>query len=189
VEEQRKLIFFALSDYTRFNETNLHAHYNLPDGLWQQHASKSNALIYPNAQLVSPSTRYAQEEPGPRKLVNNKPGELAVLHSHTLGKLPPPPSTQAQPATASELVLRLRWANLGYLYHWGSKSYDFSKPTYPVPELIRLLSEQVVQEIDWSDVWSDSHAWIDGEAEWQSWGSQFCKCILSFLLSPPSTCN
>lgn len=164
----------SLLDFARLNVTNLHAHYEIPaQGLWSLHESGDGTLIPPKAQSAERDPRCAHEPSGPRKLVNNDPGELSVCSDVAL-KLPPAPSTNAHPTSASDLVSRLRWANLGYIYHWGSKSYDFSKATIPVPSMVQNVCKRIVQQIDWHDVWKDEKEWANGHSEWASWSSNYC---------------
>jgi len=91
-------------------------------------------------------------------------------------KLPPPPSPSSRPAKASELLSRLRWANLGYSYHWGTKSYDLTKLSSPFPKAIAEICQSVVATIDWEDVWrgnDESFNWDGDMPEWPRWRDSY----------------
>jgi len=91
-------------------------------------------------------------------------------------KLEPLPSISAKPSSATELLTRLRWANLGYLYHWGTKSYDFSKPSPPLPAGLRRLCKDFVAGIDWTDVWDGYNKDDMGGlscTDWDDWNKTF----------------
>ncbi|KZT33028.1 hypothetical protein SISSUDRAFT_993502 [Sistotremastrum suecicum HHB10207 ss-3] len=173
-QEQQDLIQTALSDVARHSETNLHTHYDIPPrGLWDIRIdpASSKQLIPP--KVVTEEADFASEPQGPRRLVDNPPvnvTNLAIINS--VPKAPAPPSPGTSPSTASELLERLRWANLGYFYHWGTKSYDLRKTLIPIPERIQSTCKNVVQSINWHAVWWNKDqisGWDNETPDWQDW--------------------
>ena len=86
----------------------------------------------------------------------------------------PAPSIHAQPLSATELIPRLRWANIGWFYHWGTKLYDFTREVQPVGEPFRRICIEVVHSISWHDVFGGSDVeslggWGDDGPDWQAW--------------------
>jgi alkylated DNA repair protein alkB family protein 1 len=151
-EKQRDLVRWALRDHARPpNETNLDTHYLLPaSGLWSAATNESSrsTLISPRATAISSSTSTSTSpaQPSRRTLVSNdaaSPETFAVLLATP--KLPAPPSTSLAPIPAFELVKKLRWANIGWYYHWGTKQYDFSRVKVPVDEQVAWLCKEAVR--------------------------------------------
>jgi alkylated DNA repair protein alkB homolog 1 len=176
-EEQRKLIRWSVQDQARFpNPTNLDAHYVLPEeGLWNTHLRlkerpNPDALIQTRA--MSEADQPLRSEPsGPRKLVDNTPA--APWNFESLSAIPKPPapiSTTVRPSTPSSLMYKLRWANIGWYYHWGSKQYDFTKGKGEIDELIRGICKRVVSMVDWDAVFGshqDHEEWVGDD--WRTW--------------------
>ena len=140
--EQRNLIRWSLKDHARFpNETNLDTHYVIPEeGLWniyqhsQQHRTEVED-IQPRASSSAQSSA-ATDTPGPRQLISNEPaGTSNYLALANEPKLPAAPSTTVKSASAASLIPKLRWANIGWFYHWGTKHYDFTRGKIEVSEV------------------------------------------------------
>jgi hypothetical protein len=180
-EKQRDLVRWALRDHARPpNETNLDTHYLLPaSGLWSAATNESSrsTLISPRATATSTSTSTSSSstQPSRRTLVSNDPASpetFAVLLATP--KLPAPPSTSLSPMPAFELVKKLRWANIGWYYHWGTKQYDFSQAKVPVDEHVAWLCKEVARGIDWEDVFDGSEGpWPDGDGGWKEWDDEY----------------
>lgn len=173
-DRQRELVCWALSEHARApNETNLDAHYALPpNGLWNARVHDPSLVIYPKL----PAEGAHVEPEGPRQLINNTPASIDTLDVlNALPKPPPTPSPNAKPASAFSLLPKLRWANIGYSYHWGSKSYDFSRGDGVFPEQIGRLCRQAVASVDWSQVWDgiDVNGWGDAGPDWQTWARDY----------------
>jgi alkylated DNA repair protein alkB family protein 1 len=174
-DTQRDLIRWSLGEHARHpTETNLDAHYFLPPpGLWTTYLHSPEAIIQPRAPSMSASS--VQDPPGPRHLVSNTPASpttFSILNSTP--KPPPTSSAHAQPLSAAELLPRLRWANIGWSYHWGAKQYDFAREVQPVGDPFRKVCVEVVRSICWHDVFGLPHAeslddWGDGGPDWRSW--------------------
>jgi len=186
-DEQRRLVRWALCDQARHpNETNLDAHYVLPEaGLWNrylgvQHNVHEDDIVEPRASSSSKPSETVAEPAGPRKLISNEPASkqnYAILSASP--KLPPAPSTSAQPVHISELVPKLRWANIGWSYHWGTKQYDFTKGKAVISDEIRDVCKRAVRSMRWEDVFGDESAsipnedWGDEGPDWSSWDDTY----------------
>ena len=171
-ETQRDLIRWSLRDHARCpNETNLDTHYILPhSGLWSTYLSSPETVVQPR----HPSSTTLPNSPGPRRLVSNTPASPATLSLITSSPKPSsPPSEHAQPIGTAQLVSRLRWANIGWSYHWGTKQYDFARGVRPVGEPFRRVCTQVVRGIRWQEVFGDAateslDGW-EGASDWRAW--------------------
>ncbi|KAI0328128.1 hypothetical protein GY45DRAFT_1255714 [Cubamyces sp. BRFM 1775] len=187
--EQRRLIRWALSEQARHpNETNLDTHYVLPpDGLWNQYmrvrkGESEDVEILPRAALQShaqpppePTEHANGEVPGPRKLISNEPASpenFAKLA--TTPKPPAPPSASLHPVLTSALVPRLRWANVGWYYHWGTKQYDFTRGPGEIAGMVRKVCKGVVKRIPWERVFcgregDEGMDWGPSGPDWMDW--------------------
>jgi alkylated DNA repair protein alkB family protein 1 len=188
--DQKRLVRWALCDQARENETNLDAHYILPEeGLWNtyiksQKCSSEDVLIQPRA-LTSPA-QATPELPGPRKLVANTPASPETFQNLSASPKPPPsPSPTVLPSSCSALIRKLRWANVGWSYHWGTKQYDFAKGNGTVSPEIRNICRNAVELVDWDEIFGDSSdldaEWGAGGPDWQTWTETYGDMIC-FLL-------
>ncbi|KZT24117.1 hypothetical protein NEOLEDRAFT_1163471 [Neolentinus lepideus HHB14362 ss-1] len=180
-QEQRDLIQWSLRDHARNpNETNLDTHYIVPqDGIWNafirsQQPDGEDEMIHPQASSSSPPESCEALQPGPRKLISNDPASPDNFQTiATSPKVPAPPSNTVSPAPASALVHKLRWANIGWSYHWGSKQYDFSKEKVEVDPTLRGLCRRIVKSIEWTDVFRGGEAteadWGPEGPDWMHW--------------------
>ncbi|KAH9955609.1 hypothetical protein BC827DRAFT_1141187 [Russula dissimulans] len=174
-DTQRELIRWSLCQHARHpNETNLDTHYSLPAcGLWSTHLHSPETIILP--RLSSSPTPPPPDSSGPRQLISNTPASPAAFSLiKDTPKPPPAPSTHARPLTAAELLPRLRWANIGWSYHWGTKQYDFAREVQPVGEPFRKICTEVVRSIRWHDVFGCPDAesldgWGDDDPHWRAW--------------------
>lgn len=181
-EGQRRLVRWALCEQARHpNETNLDTHYVLPEvGVWNKYLDVLRELcedeyIQPRASL-HPNTSEPQvaEPPGPRRLISNEPaskGNYETLSS-TL-KPPAAPSSSTQPIRVSALVPKLRWANIGWSYHWGTKQYDFCKGKGTISQEVRSVCKRAVRAVRWDRVFEDDKSsdgdWGEDGPDWDSW--------------------
>jgi len=184
--DQRKLVRWALDDHARSpNETNLDTHYIIPeDGIWkkhlrsQKHSENRNADIQPRISTVLPNatSHSSQSDFGPRQLISNEaasPNNYVQLVSAP--KPPSSPSLTVKPASATELVPKLRWANIGWYYHWGIKQYDFSRGKITVNETIKTICQEVVSNIRWDEVFDGTGregSWGE-DLDWTSWDKTY----------------
>ncbi|KXN82063.1 Alpha-ketoglutarate-dependent dioxygenase alkB [Leucoagaricus sp. SymC.cos] len=173
-EQQRRLIRYALADHAKYpNDTNLDIHYVVPpEGVWNAHLK---SLSDPDsAKLILPKAFQESTEPepkGPRQLTNNMPGSADTISMiNSTPKLPPPSSATAQPILPSALLPKLRWANIGWFYHWGTKQYDFTKGKGPIDPDLREICRNAVAAVDWNAVYDGTESqWRDGQPEWRHW--------------------
>lgn len=200
-DEQRRLVRWALRDHARTpNETNLDTHYLLPrDGLWSQYlrvrkGECEDTNILPRASQVpseagqdglpSSSTTTEAEPPGPRKLITNEPATPDNYQTLVdTPKLPAPPSQSLRPVPVSSLVPKLRWANIGWYYHWGTKQYDFSRGPGEIASLVRGICKSAVERIPWKGVFGDSPDsemdWGPAGPDWPEWKETYGKRVAS----------
>ena len=172
---------WALCDQARHpNETNLDTHYHLPEeGLWNKYVRArqnvfEDAYIEPRACASS----VADAPSGPRTLVSNEPASKDNYGAFLASPKPPPaPSTSAHPMRPAELVPKLRWANIGWSYHWGSKQYDFSKGRGTIDERIQSVCKDAVGRVPWDEVFGDDQSaaqdWGDDGPDWRAWGDTY----------------
>ncbi|RDX52669.1 hypothetical protein OH76DRAFT_1399912 [Lentinus brumalis] len=189
-DEQRRLVRWALRDHARSpNETNLDTHYVLPrQGLWNDYlrvrkGEMQDVEVIPRAVLQTPTPataeatpEYTQTQavpPGPRQLISNEPAspdnyaELARTP-----KLPAPPSQTLRPVPTSSLISKLRWANIGWYYHWGTKQYDFTRGPGEIAGLVRRVCKRAVEQIPWARVFAGGEGedgWGNGGPDWMHW--------------------
>ena len=129
--------------------------------------------------------------PGPRQLISNTPVEASnFLKLSKEPKPPAAPSASIKPSTASDLLPKLRWANIGWFYHWGTKQYDFTRPKVDIEEPVRSLCKEVIRSISWRDVYPSNHmdGWDVNEPHWKEWEntygskSSFIQCRVRSLM-------
>lgn len=176
-KEQRDLVRWSLQEHSHTpNETNLDIHYVLPaEGLWNKSVQDGTALVYPRP--IEGDTLYLKSESGPRQLINNTPANMNNFESMNHASKPPPLPSATEPFTCSDLLPRLRWANIGWFYHWGTKQYDFTKGKIPVHDAIRTVCKGAVRSIEWKDVFaSDTSDWGPDGPDWMDWHEKYGTC-------------
>ena len=177
-QDQRRLTKWALADHARPpNDTNLDTHYVVPpEGLWNAAQRSDPVIVQPRAQIEGV---VANERIGPRQLIENEaasPDNFEELV--TKPKPPAPPSASAQPALASALVPKLRWANIGWYYHWGTKQYDFTKGKVAVDPFLRDVCKQAVRSVPWDKVYGrEDSGWGDHGPDWHTWEETYGKSV------------
>ena len=174
-DKQRSLVRWSLSRHARKpNDTNLDVHYVLPEaGLWNSWLEarkdpQKDVLVQPRASGSQP---VENPPSGPRQLVNNEPASPESFQAiSTTPKPPAAPSPTVQPTPLSSLVHKMRWANIGWFYHWGTKQYDFTKGSGTIDEELRSVCNDAVQAVDWEKVHGSSTAdWGPKDPDWQTW--------------------
>ncbi|KAJ7709988.1 hypothetical protein B0H17DRAFT_1030105 [Mycena rosella] len=179
--KQRELVQWSLVDHARHpNETNLDIHYILPEeGLWNvveraRGDTSQDVYVQPRA---STSELSATEEPsGPRQLVNNTPATPDNFSALSATPKPPSaPSTTVPPLPASALICKLRWANIGWYYHWGTKQYDFTKGKGKIDSVLADVCRDAVNAVDWDQVYGpdDMSDWGESGPEWKTWSTDY----------------
>ncbi|KAJ3520201.1 hypothetical protein NM688_g9197 [Phlebia brevispora] len=181
-DDQRTLVRVSLRDQAKHpNETNLDTHYMLPEeGLWNaylkaRHDGTSEESIPPRAATSDDQSHYIVAEPGPRKLISNEAASKENYATIAAAPaLPYAPSLNAKPMSPTTLVPKLRWANIGWYYHWGSKQYDFTRGKIEVNHAYRDVCRRAVQAVPWSQVFSqdDLTDWGD-EPDWTTWRDSY----------------
>ena len=192
--QQRDLVHWSLSEHSKWpNETNLDTHYDIPqDGIWTMHTQSTGSVrdrdlaprILPKVLSNSPPPTSVVSEPvGPRQLIQNIPAS-PENYDQLLNEPKPSaaPSTTVSPASATELLPKLRWANIGWFYHWGTKQYDFSRGKVAVGEIVRRVCRGVVEAVVWEDVFRGG-LWGEGEEEWRTWSTTYGMFYLTVMSS------
>jgi len=68
----------------------------------------------------------------------------------------------------------MRWANIGWFYHWGTKQYDFTKGRGVIDSELRSVCDEAVRSVDWEKVHGSSSAdWGPSGPDWQTWGQTY----------------
>lgn len=177
----------SLRDHARHpNETNLDTHYILPpQGLWNAYLKARQGAdqaetIQPRTSVSPTPSAHIVAEPGPRKLVSNEPASKENYATiATAPTLPYAPSPNARPMSPASLVPKLRWANIGWYYHWGNKQYDFTRGKIVVNAVYRDVCKRAVQAVPWDTVFANQEAseedWGD-EPNWTTWSDSYGKC-------------
>ncbi|KAH0827006.1 hypothetical protein J3R83DRAFT_4673 [Lanmaoa asiatica] len=176
-QDQRRLVRWSLRDHARRpNETNLDTHYVLPpEGVWNAHLQSRTStgtespLIRTRASFDCKSLSRSPSS-GPRQLISNDPASVDNFSSlQSLQKPPSEPSTTVSDCPPSDLVSKLRWANIGWSYHWGSKQYDFSRGKGEIDPFLRDLCKRAVGTVRWEEVFDgdDLDGW--GNDDWRTW--------------------
>lgn len=116
--------------------------------------------------------------PGPRQLIDNVAAEPSIFSDLTTEPKPSAaPSPALTSASASELLPKLRWANIGWFYHWGTKQYDFNRPKVEIGECIRMLCTGVVQSLPWADIFKfpedNERRSLVHRPEWMDWENTY----------------
>ena len=178
-QKQRDLVRWSLKDHARHpNETNLDTHYILPEeGLWNAHLrSTEPRLDVPDVQPKASApdidlSAFMPSVAGPRQMISNVAASKDNVGSLTLNAAAQPPMAPS-PTTAatspSKLLPKLRWANIGWFYHWGTKQYDFTRGKIDVAPGIKSLCQSIVRGVDWKRVFGDLHLESDAE-DWKTW--------------------
>lgn len=187
-QKQKDLIYWSLTQHARQpNETNLDAHYVVPEaGLWNAYLKarkdpKQNIRVQPKA---STSKEISQFHTGPRELINNTPASPESFEViYKTPKLPASPSPTIQPSPITSLIFKLRWANIGWYYHWGTKQYDFTRGPGKISDDLVSLCKQAVRSVDWGKVhFSRGPEWGKNGPDWHTWNETYGKMTMGVYL-------
>ncbi|KIP07973.1 hypothetical protein PHLGIDRAFT_12877 [Phlebiopsis gigantea 11061_1 CR5-6] len=174
--EQRTLVYWSLKEHAKPpNETNLDAHYVLPpQGLWSAflEARAANDLASESVLPKPSAPSGPSSDSGPRALITNPPASPDTLPQLLSLPTPPPtPSPHAKPASPAYLIPKLRWANIGWHYHWGNKQYDFSRGAGGgVADVYRRVCMRAVRGVRWDEVY---HGLDSEETGWRTWKEEY----------------
>jgi alkylated DNA repair protein alkB family protein 1 len=134
-------------------------------------------MIQPRAQRDATASTAKTDKPSRRELIANEaasPTSFASLAATP--KLPAPPSTSLVPVSARGLIKKLRWANIGWYYHWGTKQYDFTRPKVLVDGQVSQYCKRAVKGVDWAKVFDGSEGvWPEDDKGWQDWVETYGK--------------
>ena len=191
-QKQRDLVRWSLKDHARYpNETNLDTHYILPEGgLWNAHLRSGDSSsgipdVQPKASVPGTDfSTYMLSAAGPRQLVSNVAASTDNIGNLTLNAAAQPPMIPSPTAVAmppSKLIPKLRWANIGWFYHWGTKQYDFTRGKIDVTSELKSLCRSIVRAVDWRRVFRDSHFEDDAE-DWETWSETYGTGVSRSLL-------
>ena len=182
-KQQRDLVRWSLRDHARRpNETNLDTHYVLPEeGLWNAHLRSTDpSFDVPDVQPKASTpgidlSAYTSSTTGPRQLISNEAASKDNVGGLALGAAAQPPMAPSPTAVAtspSKLLPKLRWANVGWFYHWGTKQYDFTRGKIDVAPEIKSLCQSIIRAVDWRRVFGDLHLEDDAE-DWKVWSETY----------------
>uniref|UniRef100_A0A0W0FUL6 Uncharacterized protein n=1 Tax=Moniliophthora roreri TaxID=221103 RepID=A0A0W0FUL6_MONRR len=179
-QAQRRLVRWSLAEHSRPpNEMNLDTHYILPpEGIWnlamEARRDKSrNTQVLPRHILGGP-LKADVASGGPRVLINNTPASPENFDSLShVSKPAAAPSPTAEPSTCMDLLPKLRWTNIGWFYHWGTKQYDFTRGKVEVHSLIKDICQDVVRSVDWESVYSNDTSDWGVEGDWKTWNKSY----------------
>jgi hypothetical protein len=174
--KQRGLVKWALRDHARHpNPTNLDVHYSLPtEGLWNTYVADPKSML-PIQPLAGTAPIASITSSGPRELIANAPASPAsLLELHAIPKPDPSPSPTVPPLVPSQLMPKLRWANIGWFYHWGSKQYDFTRGKGEIAPCMRELCKDAVASVPWDNVFADTYLdWGEEGSDWNDWQNSY----------------
>ncbi|KAK7043620.1 hypothetical protein VNI00_008231 [Paramarasmius palmivorus] len=190
-QTQRELVKWSLSEHSRPpNEMNLDTHYALPaEGIWNI-ALETRRDPSRSVPVLPRYARDGQADPeavkgGPRTLINNTPASPENFDSlNHVPKLTAAPSPTVEPSTCVDLLPKLRWTNIGWFYHWGTKQYDFTRGKVEVHSLIKDICQDVVKSIDWEAVYSDDTSEWGTQGDWRTWNESYGKRIFRPISLP-----
>ena len=84
---------------------------------------------------------------------------------------------------------KLRWANIGWFYHWGTKQYDFTKGKQPVSDAYRIVCKDAVESVHWDEVFrrEDVEGWGEEGPDWHTWRDSYGEFLR--VVCSRSRCN
>ncbi|CAD6576720.1 MAG: hypothetical protein TREMPRED_001751 [Tremellales sp. Tagirdzhanova-0007] len=180
---QLDLLESALTIYTLPpNPLSISTHYALPPNLFELYASSPRHSIQPlhsmRSKLEPRQERLRSREM--RHTVETEPTAVVeyqeiISRIRSRSRLEVEPSERLGPKTVEQLMREIRWANLGWVYQWSTKSYDLTPGTSnPFPEDLAELCWNIVRSVPWMKVFQ-SHG--DDEAgnrtDWKSWTEDY----------------
>ncbi|GAA5866539.1 hypothetical protein JCM3774_004007 [Rhodotorula dairenensis] len=153
---QRALVAETLSHASKPNLTSLDNHYELPsEGLWSAWRRGRGDEKVPEKALAAGTPQLrASEASSP---TTSGPPEDAPGSDAPLSTGP----------TVSELLPKLRWANVGWHYNWTTKLYEFERGQPPLPPLIYQCCRALARRTPWADIYSAEPALVS--VDWQRW--------------------
>ncbi|BEI80096.1 hypothetical protein CcaverHIS002_0106250 [Cutaneotrichosporon cavernicola] len=165
---QEALLTASLAEYTRPpNPLSLDTHYALPINMFELYASAPDRPVLPRHLELDEDerasrTEEAQRTAGTRPLIETAPAftmgfdEVKRRNATWTGDAM---SLKAGTKSVGALMKEIRWANLGWVYQWSTKSYDFSTDTpIPFPPDLAKQCREVVNIVPWDQVYAGTEA-------------------------------
>ncbi|WWC66508.1 alkylated DNA repair protein AlkB [Kwoniella pini CBS 10737] len=174
INDQLDLLHSSLAEYTRPpNPLSLSTHYDLPPNLFELYATQPDHIVQPKHMTTSLSP--AKEAPKARTTIETEPAsvigyeEIIARNKTWTGDTP---SAKLKERTAAQLMAEMRWANLGWVYQWSTKSYELSSDQpIPFPPGLADICKRVVDSVPWDQVFEqDSESRSCG---WESWPEDY----------------
>ncbi|WWC58473.1 alkylated DNA repair protein AlkB [Kwoniella dejecticola CBS 10117] len=177
IDKQLDLLHASIAEYTQPpSPLSVSTHYTVPPNLFQLYSEHPDHVVQPkHLTLGSKQVGGPENAPRPRKTVETEPAsvigydEIIARNKTWAGDAP---SDKVKERTVAQLMAEMRWANLGWVYQWSTKSYDFSsdKPI-PFPPDLADICKQVVRSVRWSEIFlkePDSRS-----CGWESWAEDY----------------
>ncbi|WOO85238.1 Alpha-ketoglutarate-dependent dioxygenase abh1 [Vanrija pseudolonga] len=165
VEQQKAFLLAALAEYTLSpNPKSLDTHYSLPPSLFHAYSTTPDLLISPKHLTLDESERNARSQAaevnkGPRTLIETAPAsklgydEVKRRNATWTGD---DMSLKLNSKTAEALMKELRWANLGRVYQWSTKTYDFTaRGNIAFPQDLEDVCRRIVSDTPWGEVYAN----------------------------------
>ncbi|WRT64267.1 alkylated DNA repair protein AlkB [Kwoniella shivajii] len=175
VNDQLNLVHSSLAEYTLPpNPLSLSTHYDVPKNLFELYATEPNSPVMPK-YLISSAEIHSTQPPRSRPLIETEPAsvlgyeEILARNKTWTGDAP---SDKLKEKTVLQLMTDMRWANLGLIYQWTTKSYDFGREeSIPFPKELAELCHTVVAAVPWAEVNSDQSP--TGSSGWKNWPNDY----------------
>ncbi|WVO16942.1 alkylated DNA repair protein AlkB [Cryptococcus depauperatus] len=178
--QQLTFLHDSLARYTLPpNPLSLTTHYNLPDNLFDLYVSNPQANVYPKHMTGAIDSQHSasKSQPKSRTLNDTEPAsvigydEIIARNKNWTGDVP---SDKLGIKTAERLMKELRWANLGWIYQWSTKSYNFAlDDPIPFPAPLADICSSAVASIPWEQVFSDLSEDEASSYHYQSWSENY----------------
>ncbi|WVQ77070.1 alkylated DNA repair protein AlkB [Cryptococcus sp. DSM 104548] len=179
--QQMSYALQSLAEYTLPpNPLSLSTHYDLPqEGLFGLLANDPGSLVRPKHMSMAHEgvPQSSSGQPKNRVLNDTEPAsvigydEIVARNRSWKGDVP---SDKLGCKRVEQLFKEIRWANLGWVYQWSTKSYDFSRETpIPFPEPLADLCSSAVAAIPWKQVFDEAKDPQSADYGWESWPSDY----------------
>ncbi|WVW82433.1 alkylated DNA repair protein AlkB [Kwoniella bestiolae CBS 10118] len=175
IDDQLEFLHSSLTEYTLPpNPLSLSTHYDLPHNLFELYSRDPDHIVQPKHLTTPASQRQSNDAtdiPKSRTLIETEPAsvigydEIVARNKTWTGDAP---SEKLKEKTVGQLVTEMRWANLGWVYQWSTKSYDFSRDEpIPFPPRLAELCHQVVSSVPWHRVFAPGDE--SYSCGWENW--------------------
>ncbi|TYJ56485.1 alkylated DNA repair protein AlkB [Cryptococcus floricola] len=181
-EEQLTYALESLAEYTLPpNPLSLSTHYDLPQqGLFDLLVNDPVSLILPKHMTIGSEGAVSgspTSQPKNRVLNDTEPASVIgydEIVARNKGWKGDAPSEKLGCKRVEQLYKEIRWANLGWVYQWSTKSYDFSRETpIPFPKPLADLCSSAVAAIPWQQVFDPVKDPQSANYGWESWPGDY----------------